>query len=308
MKLVEKYLYAISKQLPKDSSDEVITELKTLLYDTLEDNYGPEPTEEQISQTLMSFGSPSAVAKEYGKSRYVINPQLTDIYLLIAKIIGFAMLGAFSIVFIVQLFTEDDVNIALGLLGILGNALNATIASIGSLTVVFILISRYMGLRSIEDGWTPKDLEELPKDKEAVSYFETFAGIVFSVVFIIGFNLFPEIINLPVLSLSSAGFDNMHMIDMNRFLGYLPFLNILWIGTILRSIYTLVRMRVDNKARVMDILLDIGTVALFYVMLTDFSLYVGPMNFFGFRGLFLLVSAITAIEIISSTVTLLKRS
>lgn len=307
MKLVEKYLYAISRQLPREGKDEVIKELESSLLDSIEDMYGPEPTEADITEVLKSFGSPSDVAKEYGKKRFVIDPQLTDLYFMIAKIIVFAMLGAFTVSYMVRLFVEEDFNYMIELLGIFGNIVMGSISAIGSLTLVFIIIGRYMTNRYTEESWEPKMLEELPSDKEAVSFIGTMAGIIFSVIFIVGFNLFPEMMNTATDLMRDQGFELVHSINMEQFRRYLLVLNIIWISTIVHSILTLVKMRYTKSLRVMEIILNCASIGLFYVMVRDELLYTGPYNFIGFRSLFLVLTIVIAIDTVSNVIKFFVR-
>jgi len=304
MKLVEKYLYAIERQLPKAGKEEVIAELRSTLWDTIEGTYGDDVSEEQVSEVLKSFGAPSDVAKEYGKSRFVVSPGLTDIYWLILKIVFFAMLGAFTIIFFVQLFNEGefDANIPLGVLGIFGNTVSASLSAVGSVTIVFAIISRYVADKNLSDEWDPKHLEELPSDKETVSAIGTAFAIAFSVIFMVIFNLFPEMINIPINSLRNAGFDRFHAVDMEIFRTYLFVLNIVWLTTILVAVVDLVKMQKTKVSRVMEIAVDFASIGLFFTMINDQTLYVGQFNYVGLRGLLAFLIVMSCIDVISLVV------
>lgn len=304
MKLVEKYLYAIGRQLPNKGKEEVITELRSTLLDTIEGTYGPQANDDEISQVLKSFGPPSEVAKEYGKSRFVVHPALTDLYWLIVKIVFFAMLGAFTVIFVVQLFSDVQElgSIPFGLLGILNNGINASPASMGMITLIFAFISKNMQEKTMTDEWDPKHLEELPSDKEAVSAIGTAIGIVFAVVFMVLFNLFPEIMNAPTQVLRDSGLKSIHTINMEVFRTYLPVLNTIWVSTIFVSIYTLIRMAKTKSVRIMNIILSCGAIALFYVMTFDPDLYMGSTGFIGFRALFIFLLVVSVIDVISETI------
>ncbi len=304
MKLVEKYLYAIGRQLPNRGKEEIITELRSTLLDTIEGSYGSEATEDEISQVLKSFGSPSEVAKEYGKSRFVIHPAVTDLYWLIVKIVFFAMLGAFAIIFVVGLFSgvQEMGSIPFGLLSILTNGVNASLTSMGMITLIFAFISKYMQEKTLTDEWDPKQLDELPSDKEAVSAVGTAGGIVFALIFMILFNLYPDIMNIPTQILRDNGLSLVHTIDMVVFRTYLPVLNTIWVFTIFVDIYTLIRMAKTKSVRVMHIILSCGAIGLFYLMTFDSDLYLGSKGFVGFRALFAFLLIVSIIDVISETI------
>lgn len=300
MKLLEKYLYSISRQLPKEGKEEIIVELRSSLLDTIEDQFGQDPTNAEITSVLKSFGSPSSVAKEYGKSRYIINPVYTDLFVLIMKIIVLGMLGSFTIAFVVDFLTSgSDLNVGIGFANILGRTLTASISAFGSLTLVFMIISRFSSDKEIsEEDWNPKDLEEIPTDKQKVKFGETLAGIIFSLIFLVAFNVYPEMINLPSQGLITAGFD-VHTINMDQFTNYLLVFNLVWISTIIHAIVLLVKMKYTKTLRLVEVMINMASVALFYVMINDLNLFSGPNNYYGPKGFFIFIAIITVIESIS---------
>lgn len=300
MKLLEQYLYSISRQLPKDGKEEIIAELRSSLEDTIEDQYGQEPTNEELTQVLKSFGSPSSVAKEYGKSRYIISPAFTDLFILIMKIIVLGMLGSFTIAFVVEFATSgSNLNVGLGFATILGRTLTASISSFGTLTIVFMIISRVSNEREVpEEDWSPKDLEEIPSDKQRVKFGETLAGIIFSLIFLVAFNVYPEMINLPSEGLIMAGID-VHTINMDQFANYLLVFNLVWISTIIHAIILLVHMRYTKTLRLTELMITLASIALFYVMINDANLFIGVNNNLGPKAFFIFLAVVSVIESIS---------
>ncbi len=136
-------------------------------------------------------------------------------------------------------------------------------------------------------------------------FFWSCFGIVLSVVFLFGFNYYPEMINIPVGVFIEQGFDKMHLINMTQFRGYLVYLNVLWIINIIHSILVLVKMKVTKSLRLMTIVEDLASVGLFYIMFKDMSLYIGSMNLMGFRGFFLFFVVVQSIEVLSESIKLL---
>ena len=70
---------------------------------------------------------------------------------------------------------------------------------------------------------------------------------------------------------------------------YLPFLNILWIATIIQEVVTMIRMKRTAAIRAAELLITFASLGLFIVMIRDLSLYSGSINFFGLRGIFAIV-------------------
>jgi len=305
MKILDQYLYAVGRQLKRDEKEDIIKELHSTILDNFEDRYGKSEEEEAMILILKEFGSPSSIAKEYGVSRNVISPAYVNIYFMVLKIVSLALLGSFTIAAFIKIVTEDNVDLILQLVNIVGNSFSGILSSVGSVTIVFIVISKYWSDLDFEDEWDPKHLESLPTENEKVSFFWSCFGIVLSVVFLFGFNYYPEMINIPISALKEQGFEKMHLINMTQFRGYLVYLNILWIINIIHSILVLVKMKVTKSLRLMTIVEDLASVGLFYIMFKDVSLYIGSMNLMGFRAFFLLFVFIQSIEVLSESIKLL---
>ncbi|HPJ22807.1 MAG TPA: hypothetical protein PLH18_10690, partial [Clostridia bacterium] len=60
MELIERYVYAVVKWLPKKKRNDIGRELESSIYDALESRFGEktEYTEEEISEILSEMGSP----------------------------------------------------------------------------------------------------------------------------------------------------------------------------------------------------------------------------------------------------------
>lgn len=301
MKLLDQYLYAIRKKLPKDGKDEILKELESSLLDSMESSYGPNPTEVEIKETIKAFGSPSSVAVEYGRSKYVINPELTDLYFMISKIIIFALLGAFSIIFIIKLFSDtgSDLNVPIELVSIISNTLGSSLSAIGWVTIAFALISRFSGSKNFSDDWNPDDLEELPSKKESVSIIGSIFGLFFIMVAIVIFNLYPSLINVPTKTFIRAGFNMIHTIDLEVFKSYLLILNVLWFVEIIYIILTLITMKITKSLKIFRIILDGSGIVFLTMLYTNESLYNGPFNHYGIRALWLLLIILSTIEVIT---------
>ena len=55
MDLLDKYLYAVGRQLPRDNKDDILKELKYTLMEMIESEYGPRPSDKDISNVLEGF-------------------------------------------------------------------------------------------------------------------------------------------------------------------------------------------------------------------------------------------------------------
>lgn len=87
-KMIDSYLYTIGKSLPPKGRAEILEEIKSNLYDYLEENYGQKAYSlEEETAAIKALGHPKAVAQAYNKaSDYLIGPGYIDLYWLVLKL------------------------------------------------------------------------------------------------------------------------------------------------------------------------------------------------------------------------------
>lgn len=311
MKILEQYLYAIKRKLPKKGSDEVILELRSLLMDNIENTYGEHATEAEVKSIISDFGPPTEVAKEYGGNIYIIAPEFTDIYKIIIKIVVACLFGAFVIAYVVQVISGSaDSNIAMQGLKVLSNTFTASISSVGMITLIFMIISKYVDGDELDiaKDWTPDDLPELPEDNEKVSMAESIAGIVFTTLAIVLFNAFPQIIEGFIEFVDNTGIDWGHTLVVDRFFSYIRILSVVWVIEICYSILTLIYGRITKPIRAVHLLTLSANFFITLLMFRDTSLYIGEMNLIGFRAILLITLIFGPIDFLSNVFKMLKPS
>ena len=93
-KYIERYIFDVTRRLPKDIQEEVEKELNSNIYDMLPEN----PTEEDIDQVLHELGNPRKIANNYKEDkRYVISPLYYDDYIRVLKLVAI-IVGIISLV------------------------------------------------------------------------------------------------------------------------------------------------------------------------------------------------------------------
>ena len=67
--LTGRYIYAVTRRLPKKQRGDVAKELESIISDMLEERCGPiTPTEHDLRVVLTELGTPSELARKYGLS------------------------------------------------------------------------------------------------------------------------------------------------------------------------------------------------------------------------------------------------
>lgn len=285
MNLIERYLAEIGKRLPARNRADIQKEIRSTLEDMLEERSkaaGRPADEEMIAALLREFGRPEKVAASYAPERPLIGPQLYPFYLLVLKIV---LPIVASVLFILSAVGLAIANLPPAeLLAGAGKALleiiNAIVAAVGSITVVFALLDRIPGLgseiekdrKSEEKGWDPRTLPQV-RDVEKFNIAGLAAEIIFGVAMLVVLNFYPNLIGYGFVSDGEWTFAPALS---EAFFGYLPFLNILLGVEIALNLYLLGRGRWETATRWLRIAFKALWVALAVVMLTGPDLVVAP--------------------------------
>lgn len=196
MNLIQIYVSEVVKYLPRQLKEEVRNELTSLISDMVEESEGDD---QAIRSILEEMGSPKDLADRYlNKEKGLIGPRYYDTYLVIVKIVMFALTLAFSITFVIKVIFSHNVTLWM-ILEYPMALLNAGIMGFAYVTLIFAMIERYQV--KIEDKnlnsqrWSIKDLPkesiELPTHR-----LETIFEIGFVSIFMFVINFHPQIIGI----------------------------------------------------------------------------------------------------------------
>ncbi|NLZ83527.1 MAG: hypothetical protein GX915_07675 [Clostridiales bacterium] len=84
MKLIDRYIYAVTGYLPEETREDVGRELQSNIKEMLPDN----PSEDQVYKVLVDLGNPWELASEYNsKKRYLIGPIYYHNYISVLKLV-----------------------------------------------------------------------------------------------------------------------------------------------------------------------------------------------------------------------------
>lgn len=183
--LVERYLAAIERRLPKETARDIVAELGEALAGRIEAKeaaLGRAATPDEVADVLKAFGHPVVVASKYAGHDYVIGPAYYPWFWHVQRIaVGAAIAIAFGIVGIKALGTEEPVRAAMQGLSA---ALHAAVWTFGVVTALFIAAERTKLDMKWAEKWDPKSL---PRDhiRKPKSLFESAVSLFFDIVFIL---------------------------------------------------------------------------------------------------------------------------
>ena len=165
MNLIDRYIYAVGRQLPRKNRADIQAELKSTLIDTLEARSEGEPSEEQVVALLTEFGPPEKVAASYWpESQYLIGPKLYPLFrmslgiaLLVFVIVQLVLLG------VLVIFNQQPIQI----LELTGDIIGSLFTTVGAVVLVFAVLQRLDVKPNIEQGkWDPRELPEVEEKYE----------------------------------------------------------------------------------------------------------------------------------------------
>lgn len=74
--LVERYVHQVGRYLARGERAEIEAELRSLIYDQLDDRYPNAPTEGDVAAVLAELGDPRKMATSYNRDQYLVGPDL----------------------------------------------------------------------------------------------------------------------------------------------------------------------------------------------------------------------------------------
>jgi hypothetical protein len=272
MNLIDKYIAEVGKHLPRKQRADIEAEIRSTLEDMLDErNQAGTSDEAQISALLKEYGDPKKVAESYAGPRYLIGPRMYPIFELITKIVMAALLGAGLLAYgisgaITKSLTGVEFLSFLGQFWV--NFLGGMISAFGNLVIVFAILERFVPASEFEKDadkeWDPAELAQEP-DPDEIKLSEPIATIIFTVAGLLIFNFYPNLIGFGFV------FDGKWMFVpalSGAFFKYLPWVNLLGLVQIGFSLYQLRQRAWTTALRVINLFIELGTIALAAAMLT----------------------------------------
>ena len=267
--LFDRYVHQVGRRLPKKQRADVGQELNSLLLDALEERASPEPSEDELEEAqvavLKEFGPPTEMAAHYRPSnRYLIGPRLYDVYWTVVAAVGGALTLAFAILALLVALGQPETLNAFGssLLGLVEGWGSALMGAFGWITIAFFILERVLpestAIKTPDDlPWDPRGLPPID-DRMRVEVGGLVAEIVFTVIALVVFNLFPEWVGVNYWASFNDGptqFTQIPLLAPIFFSLYLPLLNAQWLLKIGLNIVLLRQGRWQRWTRVADFFL-----------------------------------------------------
>ena len=233
MELVDRYVYAVGRHLPRRGRADIETEIRSLIEDTL-DGYaqkqGRNVDEEMVVAVLQEFGKPEEVAASYRSGKqYLVGPELFPIFKLVLTVVISVMSAFYLIGILIALGRAEDFwNTLLTIFsGRLPEYFSTMIGILGIIVIVFAVLERVLPEQAFVDDedWDPTQLEKV-EEPNRINRAGLIISIVFLVIFLIWFNFFPRFVGIYVFADKDSGFISV-LVDGYQAL--MPWINLWWI-------------------------------------------------------------------------------
>jgi len=242
MELINLYVQAVAKKLPKRMRKDISSEIRSILVDMLADRKEQEniPAEkpagdEMVMDLLREYGSPEQVAATYLPERYLVGPQLYPFFTLVVKIV-IAVLTVLALVGLGIAISAGAPNIG-EIVKVIGRSLaqyyTGVITAFGNIVLVFVILERVLpekekaAAKHDDEAWDPADLLK-ESEPAQVSLWEPILAILFTFAALVLFNFYPEVLRYTP-SLNEPNRLVYFPILSAAFFSYLPWLNVQWL-------------------------------------------------------------------------------
>jgi hypothetical protein len=271
MDLLERYINEVGKHLPAKTRADIQVEIRSTLQDMIEDRSqeaGRPVDDELTSQVLREYGAPAKVAAAYKPRQYLVGPRLFPIFELVLKIVLVVLLAVSLVGLGVTVFTTSMTgwDLAMALFRAAGQLLAGSIAAFGNIVLIFAILERTLPASEFEEkpeAWDPSELTEEP-DPDDVKRGELIFDVVFTIIGLVIFNLYPQLIGIPFVVNGHWAFVP---ILSEAFFAYLPWIDLLWLSTLVLDVVLIHAETWTLPARIFRIALSLAEIILAVVML-----------------------------------------
>jgi hypothetical protein len=196
--LIERYVYAVTKRLPQSQREDVGLELSGLIEEMAQDR--------PVEQILQEMGDPALLADSYrGAERYLVGPNYFDFYLLVLKIVGFAVTLGISIALGIGFLFNTPSSVGTFFTQLVGTLFGAYAQAFAWVTITFWIIEWQQKRRGVDaplEQWSLESLPDVPSRSTIIPRSEPIASLVFLVLIFAGLNSAPWILRVTDLEKS----------------------------------------------------------------------------------------------------------
>jgi hypothetical protein len=153
--LIDRYLMAVSANLPKKDRADITAELRDILYSKVEDRaeqLGHTLSKAEEEALLREFGHPLVVAGRYGRTQYLIGPAVYPFYISFLKVVMGIIVTIFLALFALFVIVGGIKPAPLD------NVIQSLFTVFAAVTLTFVAIERTGAIDKMAASWKPSQL------------------------------------------------------------------------------------------------------------------------------------------------------
>ena len=259
MELIDRYVHAVGRQLPRNKRADIEAELRSALTDSLEARSQGEPTQDQVVAVLKEFGRPEKVAASYWpEGQYLIGPRLFPLFRMVVGI-------ALTVFVVVQLVLVGVTAVfnpgALPGIDFFSDLVNSAFMAFGVIVIVFAVLQRFDVRPEMEkEDWNPLDLPAV-KETDDIKRTDLVVEMIFTLIFLAVFIFLPDKIGFIVNPGSEIIFNPVLP-------AYIPLIILAFLLSLGLDVFLLWRGRWEIWSRLAKIGLNLFGIGILIVLLT----------------------------------------
>jgi len=277
MNLLDRYISAVGSKIWGKNRKDIESELRSILLDALDEKTeSREATEEDVAELLRDFGHPSEVAGRYNlDKKYIIGPELYDLYMLIIKIVCIAVPIGLTIGILVDIMQSQQLidNLFWEIFLIVPKCFSALVSAVGLITIIFGLIEKTAVIKQ-EDlsltnkDWDPRKLPEAVREHDEVKRYSKIIGILWIVLVLIILNFFSDKIGVYYGSGTGRGWSFVPIFSQGVLSKFVPLWSISLVMKLVLNMVLIKEGRWKKKTRIYNILILIADVIIFAMLIS----------------------------------------
>lgn len=186
MELIERYVAAVRRHLPKSANPDIVSELSDNLRSQAEEReqqLGRPLNDDEEAALLKPHGHPWLMASRYMPEQYLIGPALYPYYRQTLSIVVFWVVLPITLLggTLAAIYSDAP---SQWFSRMLGAAWNSAIYSVGIVTIVFAVLEHERVKFTALDNWNPMRLPKASSGRE-IPRSESVVGLVFQIAFLL---------------------------------------------------------------------------------------------------------------------------
>ncbi|MFO7968499.1 MAG: hypothetical protein R6U15_00115 [Candidatus Izemoplasmatales bacterium] len=215
--LIEAYIEEVIRRLPENKREDIKEELKSLIEDQLEEENS------STEKVLESLGDPKILADKYlDRTAYLIGPNYYYAYIATLKLVIPIVLLAITIGTIVGYIFNGGLSFS-RFFEFIGSLFMGALQAFTWITIGFAIASKTSDKHFEKDNWSVKDLDVKKTKSKKFSKIEGLIEIFLTLVVLVIFNLYPEVIAIHSLTEQK---ESVLIFNLDKFNEYLLWFNI----------------------------------------------------------------------------------